>query len=111
MKLVKWREISPQDVSAEGAQKTTKRVLLGPEIGAPNFIMRLFEIAPGGSTPSHSHDFEHEIFILSGNGLCVQPDKETPIEPEDAVFMPGGETHCFKNTGDEILRIICLIPA
>jgi quercetin dioxygenase-like cupin family protein len=111
MKLVKWRELSSQEVNVEGATKTTIRVLLGPEIGAPNFTMRLFEIAPGGSTPSHSHDFEHEIFILSGNGVCVQPYKETPIGPEDAIFMPGGEEHCFRNTGDDTLRIICLIPA
>ena len=111
MKLVKWRDIAPQDVTAQGAENTTIRVLIGPDNGAPNFVMRLFEIEPGGSTPLHSHDFEHEIFILSGTGACIQPDGETPVSAQDAVFMPGGEEHCFRNTGDETLRIICLIPA
>ena len=111
MKLVKWRDLTPREVTQEGAVNTTIRVLLGPEVGAPNFIMRLFEIKPGGCTPSHTHDFEHEIFVLSGSGVCIQPDRETPVGAEDAIFMPGGEEHRFRNTGEEILRIICLIPA
>jgi quercetin dioxygenase-like cupin family protein len=110
MELVRWRDITPQEVTQEGATNTTIRILIGPDNGAPNFIMRLFEIAPGGATPAHSHDFEHEIFVLSGSGVCIQDEKVTPVGPEEAIFMPGGEKHCFRNTGDQALRIICLIP-
>ena len=110
MRLVKWRDIVAREVTEEGAGNTTIRVLLGPEVGAPGFVMRFFEIGPGGQTPLHSHEWEHEMFIVSGRGVCVTEDGETPLEPEDAVFMPGGEKHCFRNTGDETLRVICLVP-
>ena len=110
MRLVKWHDIIPQEVAEEGAVNTKIRVLVGPEIGAPNFVMRLFEIGPGGQTPLHSHEWEHEMFVLSGEGACVLEDKEVPLASQDAVFMPGGEKHCFRNTGDETLRVICLVP-
>ncbi len=111
MNVIKWREMEPQQVTEEGASKTTIRVLLGPDLGVPNFVMRLFEIEPGGQTPLHSHEWEHEIFILSGSGICVSTEGETPVGVHDAVFVPPGEKHCFRNTGDEMLRVICLIPA
>lgn len=111
MELVRWREMTPQDVAEEGARETTIRVLLGPEVGAPNFTMRLFEIGPGGQTPFHTHDWEHEMFVLAGRGVCVLADRGVPLAPGDAVFMPGAEKHCFRNTGEETLRVICLIPA
>jgi quercetin dioxygenase-like cupin family protein len=110
MKLVKWRDVDAQNVEVEGAVNTKIRVLVGPETGAPNFVMRLFDIGPEGSTPYHVHDWEHEMFVVSGRGVCVTEDGETPLEPEDAVFMPGGRKHCFRSTGDEVLRVICLIP-
>ena len=110
MKLVKWRDVEPLQVTDGGARDSTIRVLLGPEVGAPNFTMRLFEIGPGGQTPFHIHDWEHEMFVLSGKGVCVLSDRKVPLEPDDAVFVPGGEKHCFKNTGEEVLRVICLIP-
>ena len=111
MDLIKWRDMDPVQVEVEGATNTTIRVLVGPNVGAPNFIMRLFEIGPGGQTPFHEHEWEHEMFVLAGKGVCVLEDREVPLEPDDAVFMPGGEKHCFRNTGGEILRVICLIPA
>lgn len=111
MKLVKWRDMTPETVDAEGAQNTGIRVVLGPNVGAPNFVMRVFDIGPGGRTPFHVHDWEHEMYVLSGRGACVLEGEEVPLEPDDAVFMPGGEKHCFRNTGEETLRVICLIPA
>jgi len=111
MKIVKWRDMPSAPVDVEGAKNTSIRVVLGPNVAAPNFILRVFDIGPGGTTPFHSHEWEHEMYVLSGQGACVTEDGETPLVPDDAVFMPGGQKHCFKNTGDEMLRVICLIPA
>lgn len=78
--------------------------------GAPRFQMRVFEVQPGGSTPLHDHWWEHEVFILSGRGNMVGPDGPRPLQPEEAVFVPGGELHQFVNTGEEPFRFICCIP-
>jgi len=88
-----------------------KRVVIGADEGAPNFCMRVFEVEPGASTPSHSHPWEHEVFILSGRGVVVDGEgKETEIMKDSVIFIPSNEHHCTVNTGNEPLRFICLIP-
>ena len=78
--------------------------------GAPNFCMRVIDIEPGSSTPSHDHPWEHEVFVLSGRGVVVGEQGETQIAKDSVVFIPPDEHHCFTNNGDEPLRFICVIP-
>ena len=78
--------------------------------GAPNFCMRVFDVAVGSSTPSHSHPWEHEVYVLSGQGVAVGEQGETEIGKDSAVFVAPGEHHCFINNGNEPLRFICVIP-
>jgi quercetin dioxygenase-like cupin family protein len=107
MKVVDYRKV-PATVPLPGV---TKRVPIGPDDGAPNFIMRLFEIEPGHSSPNHAHLWEHEIFILAGYGVVRdQTGAETPVGEGAAIFIPGGENHCLINRGGDVLRFICLIP-
>ena len=87
-----------------------KREVITADDGAPNFCMRVFEVEPGISTPHHSHQWEHEVFILSGRGVAVGEQGETQISKDSVVFVPPDEKHCFINNGSEILRFICVIP-
>jgi quercetin dioxygenase-like cupin family protein len=87
-----------------------KRVVIGPKQGAPTFVMRVFDLPPGTSSPFHSHDWEHEVFVLSGKGVAVAENGETSVEPDDAIFVPPHEKHCFKNTGQDTFRFMCLVP-
>ena len=97
-------------VEMEGAHGVTKRVLISEEDDAPNFILRQFEIEPGGNTPYHSHDFEHEVYVLSGNGLLKTADGDIQLKDGNVVFVPGNEFHQFINTGEKIFRFLCIIP-
>ena len=87
-----------------------KREVVCADKGAPNYCMRVFDIEPGSSTPSHEHPWEHEVYVLSGQGVAVSEQGETPIVKDSCVFVPPNEHHCFINNGSEILRIICVIP-
>lgn len=98
-------------VQMEGAAGTMMRMLIGPGDQAHKFHMRHFEIAPGGHTPHHSHDFEHEVLVLSGSGIANCEQGERPIKAGDVIFVPPNEKHQFVNTGRESLTFICLIPA
>ncbi len=98
-------------VQMEGATRTMMRMLIGPGDEAHNFHMRHFEIAPGGHTPHHSHDFEHELLVLSGSGVANSEQGERPIKAGDVIFVLPNEKHQFVNTGRESLTFICLIPA
>lgn len=100
-----------RDVAAqEAAEGVTMRVAIGPEEGAPFFNMRVFEVEPGYATPHHSHWWEHEIFVLSGEGIVLTEQGEKAIAHGSTVFVPGGEMHRLRNTGDAMLRFLCLVP-
>jgi quercetin dioxygenase-like cupin family protein len=87
-----------------------KREVINADDGAPNFCMRVFELEPGASTPSHSHGWEHEVFVLSGRGVVIGEEGEAQIAKDSVVFVPPDEHHCFINSSNEPLRFICVIP-
>ena len=87
-----------------------KREVITADDGAPNFCMRVFELGPGSSTPSHSHGCEHEVFVLSGKGVVLGGEGETQIGKGSVIFVAPNEHHCFSNSGNEPLRLICVIP-
>ena len=47
------------------------RWLITHKEGAPTFSMRLITVDEGKSTPTHSHDYEHEIFVIEGISRCM----------------------------------------
>jgi quercetin dioxygenase-like cupin family protein len=111
MKIDKARNVAagqPQETDAKGV---AMRVLISDKEGAPNFVMRVFEISPGGFTPHHAHPWEHEVYVLGGKGAVRQRGKDNPIERDSFAFVGPNEEHQFVNLGDEPLRFICVIPA
>jgi len=111
MKVEKSSNISKCSVELDGAEGVEIRWLISKEDGAENFAMRMFEFQPGGHTPLHTHPHEHEVFIVEGRGVFVCEGQEYEFEAEHVIFVPGGEEHQFRNTGDSVLRLLCLIPA
>jgi quercetin dioxygenase-like cupin family protein len=100
----------PAQPAAE-AEGVSVRWLLTKQGGAPHFAMRVFDVAPGRSTPYHTHWWEHEVFVLAGKGIvCDGEGGETPLQPGSVVLVPGEERHCFRNEGNSDFRFICLIP-
>jgi quercetin dioxygenase-like cupin family protein len=111
MKVEAISSIEQRPVEMQGATQTRMRMLIGPQDGASSFHMRHFEVAPGGHTPHHQHDYEHEILILKGQGVARSADGDRAIRPGDVVWVPPDEMHQFVNTGSTPLEFVCLIPA
>jgi quercetin dioxygenase-like cupin family protein len=78
--------------------------------GAPNFAMRQFEVEPGGFTPKHSHPYEHEVYVLEGEGIAMEGNEQRPLRSGDFVYVPPDEVHQFRNTGDVPMKFLCMIP-
>jgi quercetin dioxygenase-like cupin family protein len=110
MKVNHFKAVPAKPVDMEGAHGCTVRWLLGQSDGAPTFAMREFEVAPGGYTPRHSHDYEHEVFVLSGDGVVFEGDQQHKLAAGDVVFVQPNEIHQFRNTGAQPMRFLCLIP-
>lgn len=104
-------DILPQPVDSPGAEGVTIRWLIGSDDpGADHFLMRQFEVVPGGHTPRHRHRWEHEVYVLAGQGLVLAEDGQHRIRAGDAVLVPAGLEHQFLNDGSAPLRFLCLIP-
>jgi quercetin dioxygenase-like cupin family protein len=110
MKVIHCEDVAAGSVKAEGASNCRMRCLIGPDDAAPSFSMRHFELDPGGHTPKHSHAHEHEVFVLEGSGVVSEGDREHPLRPGVAVFVPPNQLHQFRNTGTTTLKFLCLIP-
>jgi quercetin dioxygenase-like cupin family protein len=53
MKIANYTDSQP----TEELPRVFKREVITAEDGAPNFCMRVFDVEPGSSTPSHAHDW------------------------------------------------------
>jgi len=109
MKVIQQKDVELKEAD-EGASKLKVRWLINKETGAPTFAMRLFEMEPGGHSPHHNHDWEHEVFVLEGEGVVIGGKEEKKIRTGDAVFVPPNEKHQFKNNGKKTLKFLCLVP-
>ena len=110
MKVAHFTDIEAKEVEMEGAGDVTIRWLISAKDGAPNFAMRLFEVAPGGHSPLHDHEGEHEVFIVKGEGAVWREGEEVPFKAGTAIFVPPGEKHQFRNTGDSVMQFLCMVP-
>lgn len=94
----------------DAADGMFKGVLVGPDDGAPNYAMRRFRLDPGTEVPRHTNRVEHEQYVLSGPYVVGIEDEERVVETGDAVFVPGGAVHWYRNEGDEPVSFICVVP-
>jgi quercetin dioxygenase-like cupin family protein len=104
-------DVTAQPVVMDGAKDVTVRVLVCPQDNAPTFAMSLFELAPGGHTPFHAHNFEHEVIILEGDVAVMTANGLKPLRTGDVLLVPANDQHQFKNRSDKTpARFICLVP-
>lgn len=110
MALKQIEDVKASEVQMEGASGVTMRLLIGREDGAPHFAMRQFTVQPGGHTPQHRHNYEHEVLVQSGSGQVQMGQTIKPIGAGSVLLVPANLLHQFRNTGDRPLVFICLVP-
>jgi quercetin dioxygenase-like cupin family protein len=111
MKIKHYKEVKGARFDNGVAKNIVGRVMIGKDDGASHFCMRVFEIGEGGHTPSHTHEWEHEIFIHQGHGELFNNGDWVSVAPGTAIYIPGNELHQIKNKGKEPLVVVCLIPS
>jgi len=109
MKVFDHKKVEAKD-AGEGAVKLKVRWLITKEMGALNFAMRLFEMESSGHSPLHTHPWEHEVFVLDGEGVLAGGDKEIEFRAGDVIFVAPNEKHQFRNSGSKMLRFLCIVP-
>ncbi|MCZ6835913.1 MAG: cupin domain-containing protein [Planctomycetota bacterium] len=94
----------------DGASGVEMRLMVGRSDGAPNFSMRHFTVEPGGHTPRHQHNYEHEVLVLEGEARIEQEGEFQDIAQGDVVFVEPNALHQFVNSSDTPFKFMCLVP-
>jgi quercetin dioxygenase-like cupin family protein len=111
MKINTNSEIFAPEVQMEGANKVRMKILIGPEDGSGNIIMRHFFVAPGGNTPYHQHNYEHVIKVERGRGIAVDENgSEHELSEGQSLFVRPGDLHQFRNPNNDDFEFLCIIP-
>ena len=87
MKICNYRDVQLQSVEIDDAEGVGVRWVISKDDGAKNFFMRIFDVEPGGYTPEHEHDWEHQVFILEGEGTVLGGAETRPFKAGDVVFV------------------------
>src|SRR4030042_788625 len=106
MKIQNYRQVK----GIAAAPGVTMRVVAGTAEKAPTFVMRVFEIETGSATPLHTHPWEHEMFVVKGQGALKSGSTEKPLKDGDEIMVLPGEQHGVFNTGKDLLTVICVVP-
>jgi len=62
----------------------------------------------GITTLLHKHNNTEEVyFIAQGEGLMTLGDTQFGVVEGDSIVIEPGTAHCIKNTGQQLLKILC----
>ncbi|MEX2217898.1 MAG: cupin domain-containing protein [Phycisphaerales bacterium] len=110
-------DAAARPVDMQGVAGVRMAVMCGREHGAPHFALRQFIVEPGGHSPRHSHDYEHEVYVVSGGGTVLLGGREHPVRAGDVVYVPADEEHQFKaapggggGNAPGGMTFLCLVP-
>ena len=110
MAVIRQRDIEFTTVPGDDVSGVVKADVIGPARGWPDHVLRMFRIAPGGSTPHHQHAWEHVNYIISGAGRLRLGDAVHHLGPGDFAFVPPDTRHQFENPTEEPFEFICIVP-
>ncbi len=76
----------------------------------------VWELDPGASEGMHTHgesdkhdgDLEEVYYFLAGDGEMWIESEKVPVTSGDAVMVPSGVDHGFRNVGDVPLKLVLM---
>ncbi len=110
MLIRRAEEMDGAPMQMDGAEGVTMRMMIGRADDAPNFAMRHFTVEPGGHSPRHRHDYEHEVYVVAGSARLEHDGAFHDLKPGDALFVQPNVTHQFVNTGNVPFKFLCFVP-
>jgi len=88
----------------------TKQILVGPEQGWDDYVMRLFTLEKDGKAPHHSHPWPHIMFAVEGSGNLYLEGQNHPLKPGSVAYVPDNADHQVSNAGEQQFVFICIVP-
>ena len=105
------KDIKESKVESDNSKGVHILTLIAEDQGAKNFFMRILRIEKEGFSPYHKHGWEHENYILNGEGYLKTENGNIKVKKGDVIYIPANELHSYINTGNNDLEVMCLIPS
>jgi quercetin dioxygenase-like cupin family protein len=109
--LVNVESVPLEDLEKEGAEKVKVRYLIDERHGSNRFALRIYTVERNGRTPLDQHQYEHQVYVLSGEGLLRTHENRPvlrPVRAGDTIFIPSNAIHQFINEREEPLVFLCV---
>ena len=110
----RWESVTLRDYKAPGTapfKDVTRQTLLGEGAGEQplNFLIRYFEIEPGGYSTLERHRHPHAVIVLRGRGRVTLGARTHDLAPHDCVYVAPGQPHQFQAGASEPLGFLCIV--
>ena len=106
----RWTDVEGKVYRGAEGPRGVKQILIGPDDGAPNFAVRIFQIEPGKSSNEEDHPHDHGVFIQQGRARVLLGDRTHEVTAGDFVWVEPNERHRFESLGPETLQFLCVVP-
>ncbi len=98
------------DITSNQARNAMMKVLVSPKDGWDGYVMREVILDKDGYSPQHVHPWPHINYVLEGQGYLLMEEEKHPISTGSYAYVPSNILHQYVNTGEGVLRFICIVP-
>jgi quercetin dioxygenase-like cupin family protein len=89
----------------------TTRMLTSRRNGASALCIFEQWVAPGAGAPTHSHPVEEVLTVRDGEAEMWLEGARTTVRAGEALIVPAGCKHGFRNSGSTTLRIHAVLAS
>ncbi len=103
-------KIEKIELTSEEVKGVTKQILIGPDEGWEDHVMRMFTLTDGGHAPMHTHDWPHTIYVVEGEGMLYFDGKEHRLTAGSTAYIDSNMEHQIRNWGTSHFVFLCIVP-
>jgi len=104
--------IEPRDRALEQWRAGVEtRMVVSAQSGAAQLCIFEQWVAPGHGAPTHSHPVEEVLTVREGEAEMWMDEQRTIVTAGQAMVVPAGRLHGFRNSGTTTLHIHAVLAA
>ena len=104
--------IEPRDRALEQWRAGVEtRMVVSAQSGAAQLCIFEQWVAPGHGAPTHSHPVEEVLTVREGEAEMWMDEQRTIVTAGQALIVPAGRLHGFRNSGTTTLHIHAVLAA
>ena len=104
--------IEPRDRALEQWRTGVEtRMVISAQNGAAQLCIFEQWVAPGHGAPTHSHPVEEVLTVCDGEAEMWMGDERTIVTAGQALIVPAGRLHGFRNAGTTTLHIHAVLAS